>query len=191
MSKVAIQGNASGTGTFTIAAPDSNNNNTLTLPDEAGTVLTSATDIAATATNVVQNAGNVFWAYNTTDQYGDPSEWTKLQFNAEIFDPDNVYDTSTYRFTPNIAGYYQISAGTKGDDSTTFHIEIYKNNSGYLRIFFEDATGQGGYGGGLVYANGSTDYFEIYSYHSGGSNKRIAYTGSNVAFFQACLVRGA
>ena len=45
MSKVAIQGNASGTGTFTIAAPDSDNNNTLTLPDEAGTVLTSASDI--------------------------------------------------------------------------------------------------------------------------------------------------
>ena len=42
MSKVAIQGNALGTGTFTIAAPDSNNNNTLTLPDEAGTVVTTA-----------------------------------------------------------------------------------------------------------------------------------------------------
>ena len=43
MSKVAIQGNASGTGTFTIAAPDSDENRTLTLPDEAGTVLTTAT----------------------------------------------------------------------------------------------------------------------------------------------------
>ena len=42
MSKVAIQGNASGTGTFTIAAPNSNTDRTLTLPDEAGTVLTSA-----------------------------------------------------------------------------------------------------------------------------------------------------
>ena len=40
MSKVAIQGNASGTGTFTIAAPNSNTDRTLTLPDEAGTVLT-------------------------------------------------------------------------------------------------------------------------------------------------------
>jgi hypothetical protein len=43
MSKVAIQGNASGTGTFTIAAPDSNDNHTLTLPDEAGTVLINGT----------------------------------------------------------------------------------------------------------------------------------------------------
>ena len=45
MSKVAIQGNASGTGTFTIAAPNSNTDRTLTLPDEAGTVLTSASSI--------------------------------------------------------------------------------------------------------------------------------------------------
>jgi hypothetical protein len=34
MSKVVIQGNASGTGDFTIAAPNSNTDRTLTLPDE-------------------------------------------------------------------------------------------------------------------------------------------------------------
>ena len=49
MSKVAIQGNASGTGTFTIAAPNSNTDRTLTLPDEAGTVLTSASDIPSSS----------------------------------------------------------------------------------------------------------------------------------------------
>jgi microcystin-dependent protein len=42
MSKVVITGNASGTGDFTIAAPNSNTNRTLTLPDEAGTILTKA-----------------------------------------------------------------------------------------------------------------------------------------------------
>jgi len=42
MSQVSIQGNASGTGTFTIAAPNSNNNRTLTLPDQTGTIITTA-----------------------------------------------------------------------------------------------------------------------------------------------------
>lgn len=42
MTKIAIQPNASGTGTFTIAAPNSNNSRTLTLPDAAGEVLTDA-----------------------------------------------------------------------------------------------------------------------------------------------------
>ena len=41
MSKVVIAGDASGTGTFTISAPNGNTDRTLVLPDEDGTVLTS------------------------------------------------------------------------------------------------------------------------------------------------------
>ena len=37
MSKIAIEGNASGTGTFTIASPNSNSSRTLSLPDGTGT----------------------------------------------------------------------------------------------------------------------------------------------------------
>jgi hypothetical protein len=47
MSKVAIAGDPLGTGTFTIQSPNSNTDRTLVLPDEAGTVLTSASDLAA------------------------------------------------------------------------------------------------------------------------------------------------
>jgi hypothetical protein len=47
MSKIALTGNASGTGVFTIAAPNTNTDRTLTLPDEAGTV------------DTLQRAGNV------------------------------------------------------------------------------------------------------------------------------------
>jgi hypothetical protein len=43
MSKIALSGDASGTGTFTIASPNSNSNYTLTLPTESGTVLTGST----------------------------------------------------------------------------------------------------------------------------------------------------
>ena len=38
MSKIALTPDASGTGTFTIAAPNSNTNRTLTLPDTSGTM---------------------------------------------------------------------------------------------------------------------------------------------------------
>jgi hypothetical protein len=47
MSKVALSGNASGTGTFTIASPNSNTDRTLTLPDAAGTLTTSEAVTAA------------------------------------------------------------------------------------------------------------------------------------------------
>ena len=64
MSKVAITGNASGTGTLTIAAPNTNTDRTLTLPDEAGTVLTSggAIDVSASApadSVVIDSSGNL------------------------------------------------------------------------------------------------------------------------------------
>ena len=36
--------------------------------------------------------------------------WTKMQFNTEVFDTNNCFDTSTYAFTPNVAGYYLFTA---------------------------------------------------------------------------------
>jgi uncharacterized protein (AIM24 family) len=50
MSLVKISGNASGTGEFTIAAPNSNTNRTLTLPDATGTFITTAGGAAISGT---------------------------------------------------------------------------------------------------------------------------------------------
>ena len=47
MSQVAISGNASGTGTLTIAAPNTNSNRTLTLPDSTGTLIAGTNGITA------------------------------------------------------------------------------------------------------------------------------------------------
>ena len=47
MSKISLTPNASGTGTFTIASPDSNTNRTLTLPDADGALLTANGDGSA------------------------------------------------------------------------------------------------------------------------------------------------
>ena len=51
MSKIALSPNASGTGVFTIASPNGNTDRTLTLPDEAGTVLTDASNLASLLTS--------------------------------------------------------------------------------------------------------------------------------------------
>jgi len=40
MSKITLEPNSSGAGTFSIVSPDSNTNRTLNLPDESGTVAT-------------------------------------------------------------------------------------------------------------------------------------------------------
>ena len=60
MSNVKIEGNASGSGTFTISAPNSNTDRTLNLPDEAGTLLTGAISSfstgSGTATSISSNS---------------------------------------------------------------------------------------------------------------------------------------
>jgi hypothetical protein len=58
MSKIALSGNASGTGTFTIASPNSNSDRTLSLPDNSGTVATSGTS-GVDSVPVGRGAGNV------------------------------------------------------------------------------------------------------------------------------------
>ena len=65
MSKVAIVGDPSGTGTFTISAPNGNTDRTLVLPDEAGTVLTSA-GVPASA----MPAGSVIQVVSSTSYVG-------------------------------------------------------------------------------------------------------------------------
>ena len=102
MSKVAIKGNALGTGTFTIAAPDSNNNNTLTLPDEAGTVLTSAKSI------FVSHA--ILWDQKDSATGGgtfNSGDWRTRDLNQEI-DSDGIVTLSSNQFTLG-AGTYLIS----------------------------------------------------------------------------------
>lgn len=62
MSKIALSGDAAGTGTFTIASPNSNNNRTLTLPDATGTVAVSGSAVtfgALTATSLDVGTGSV------------------------------------------------------------------------------------------------------------------------------------
>lgn len=54
MSKVKIQGNASGTGVLTIAAPNTNTDRTITLPDGTGTLLTSISSSDMPAGSVLQ-----------------------------------------------------------------------------------------------------------------------------------------
>jgi hypothetical protein len=77
MSLVKIQGNASGTGEFTIAAPNSNTNRTLTLPDNTGTILTGSSAITASqlpagsVLQVVQTVKTSFFALSVEDVWTD------------------------------------------------------------------------------------------------------------------------
>ncbi len=71
----------------------------------------SLTSITALPSAVAADNKPFFEVYLSSDQTGIPHETnTKVNFNAEHFDPQGVYNTSTYRFTPGVAGKYYIYA---------------------------------------------------------------------------------
>jgi hypothetical protein len=142
--------------------------------------------------------GPSFSAYGNANQTGIASNTaTKLQYNTEHWDSATCYDAATnYRFTPNVAGYYWITAGVEvirgdGSDVTSAYMEIRKNNSATHIGPYQAAAFTGGLGvSGLVSLNGSTDYVEIFA--------RATVAASNVQFthydgqnFQAHFVRGS
>ena len=130
MSKVAIQGNASGTGTFTIAAPNSNTDRTLTLPDEAGTVLTSG----AVASSIPGYGNQITeiqqWRLNNTHTVGSTESFLTAW---EVVD-NSFYQTigtglslSGSVFSFPSTGIYQI----------IFHGRIHYNNAAQTYLFME------------------------------------------------------
>ena len=180
MSKIALTPNATGTGVFTISSPATNTNRTLTLPDEAGTVLTSASSIT-------QNAGPAFSAYKNATQAITTATFTKVLFQIEEFDTDSCFASST--FTPTVAGYYQAHVGVAADTTTTnTQSVIYKNGIKYKRLFIS-ATNTQSELTCLVYLNGSTDYIEAYTFIVGTSP--VISLASDLTFFQASMVRAA
>jgi hypothetical protein len=91
VSKIALTPNASGTGTFTLAAPNSNTSRTITLPDEAGEVLVNGTN---------QNVG-----------IGTSSPAQELDVNGQVRGVDRYYFK---RSSDN----YSLSALARWDGST-------------------------------------------------------------------------
>ena len=158
-------------------------------------VLTNATGLPQTglATGVAGN-GPAFFAYSTTNQTGlNNASFNKVQFNTELFDTNSNYDNTTnYRFTPTVAGYYQINASVSFDGSTALTrglIIIYKNGSPYARGTDIPTAVNTIVMSSLVYCNGTTDYIEIYGFVTGTG---LQFRGADVAScFSASLVRSA
>ena len=118
--------------------------------------------------------------------------WTKIQFQTEEWDTANCFDNSTnYRFTPNVAGYYQVSGGFYYVTGTTTEsgLSIYKNNSSYryLNDMFT-SNNRSCNGSAMIYLNGTTDYIELYGYSSTGGTLA---TGTIYNYFQAFLTKAS
>lgn len=145
------------------------------------------------ATQIV-GAGPAFYAYRNGAQTGISSgTFTKIQLNAESFDTNSNFDSTTnYRFTPTVAGYYQLSGSASYEGSSTisrYFVTIYKNGTETSRGADIIGTGNQSVVSTLLFFNGSTDYAELYAY-VGGTGLLIA-SGNIVTYFNGCLIRGS
>ena len=161
---------------------------------------TSPTITGATIT-VAATAAPAFSAYLSANQTPiTNSTFTKVNYNAEEFDTNSNYDpTTNYRFTPTVAGYYQVNASltiTSGTSNTEALCIIYKNGSAAKWGIYLTRTAvildASSVASALIYFNGSTDYVELYGYITGvGTLQFVGTSGQARTFFQASMVRSA
>jgi hypothetical protein len=141
--------------------------------------------------------GPAFRAYVSVGQtIAGAGAQVKVTFGAETFDTDGCFASST--FTPTAEGYYQLNAtvriaGTAGTGENM--LVLYKNGGEYARGTNGSGTeiGASFYSmqvSDIVYANGTTDFFEVYIQQGSGSN-RDTTAGTNISYFSGCMIRGA
>ena len=179
---------ANGTSNVSISSSGGNINvvtggTIATFPSAAGTVMVS---------------GNMpaFSAYKTGQQTGiSYATWTKVQFPSKNFDTASAFDSTTnYRFTPLVAGYYQLNATAYINTLAVGgqQIAIYKNGSQFSTgtTTTTASTDVSSVVSAVIYLNGSTDYVEVYVYantaagtyqtNGGGGGGLVQFSGSMV-----------
>jgi hypothetical protein len=161
----------------------------------AGAKVNALTISAAGNLSVFANAAPAFSVGSNVAQAITTSVFTKVTLQTKEFDTANAFDAITnYRFTPQVAGYYQVS-GAVGFSNTgaTILVTVYKNGSEFKRG--AEATtavnnGQVSNVSALINLNGSTDYLELYVYQNTGAS--AATVGDlSTTYFQAFLARSA
>lgn len=152
-------------------------------PDNSGNVLLQYNGQSAPA----------FSAYSSNTSSLTNGAYTKVLYDTELFDTNNNFASS--RFTPTVAGYYQLSGAVAFDGPVTSEVVLvlYKNGAAFHN-FYDATISSNAYcfsGSCLVYANGSTDYFEIYCYQNSSRNAYGQAGATRYTWFNGCLLRGA
>lgn len=164
------------------------------LPDDC---ITTADIAAGAVTTAKITGGPAFRAYRSTNVAVSNNNWNKFAANVESFDTNNAFDSSTnYRFTPTVAGYYQVNVAISIEGSSVTRSRciaaIYKNgvivsrgSDNQTSETFVSVLSD------IVYLNGSTDYIEAYGYISSGGGTVVFTGGDALSYFSAFLARPA
>jgi hypothetical protein len=171
---------SSGGGSVTIAEPTTASNFTQTLPAADGVTMVSGNQPAFNATATSRSAANV----TATEM---------AAYNTPNFDTASCFNTTTGRFTPNVAGYYQFSwtadfGGNGIGAATVIAASLYKNGSSiWASGIGTSAISFGSIGSSaVIFMNGTTDFASCFVFQNSGVT-----VSSFFARFAGVLVRAA
>ena len=139
----------------------------------------------------------MFSAYLTglgTGQSITNGTFTTVAFSSIEYDTASCFNTSTYRFTPNVAGYYFIQSCCYMQFTGTAQVllALRKNGTDYKYANYSLSPSTGGDTSSLtstmMYLNGTTDYASVAIYQNSGSTKYV-YGSVNHSYFSGCLIK--
>lgn len=140
--------------------------------------------------------GPAFGAYASGTVSVSANTNTKIPLNTKEFDTNTNFDNTTnYRFTPSIAGYYQINGAityAATSSSSYSYIFIGKNGSTYKwgsNVPNNSSNYTETFVSCVVYLNGSTDYIELYGFINGATVSTVS--GQAYTYLNGSLVRSA
>lgn len=139
------------------------------LPSGAGVIPVANLGTGASGTTFLRGDGTFqvtsptsvsFSAHNNAVSQNMDTGTDKILFDTELWDTNSNFASS--RFTPTVAGKYQLSAAVlMTGNSLSARIAIYKNGAEFKSVRY-GAVNSPFFIATTVDANGSTDYFEIY-----------------------------
>jgi hypothetical protein len=138
------------------------------------------------------NNGPAARAYLSANQTVVVGQVTKLNLDTESFDTNNCF--SGGRFTPNVAGYYQVSAQGRytSEPPAACGFFLYKNGSALITTGDNTSSSYGttfAIISDIVYMNGTTDYLELFGRGDTGTASRSFGSGEGATYMSVCLVR--
>jgi hypothetical protein len=159
-------------------------------------IVQSGSTVKVSVTNLTSYAPAFSAFASGSAQTLSPVTDTKIELPSETFDTNNNFDNVTnYRFTPTVAGYYQINAAvtvTSASALSGIAPAIKKNGTG---VASGSAVGNAGvyptaFVASVIYFNGSTDYVELFVYNGSAGNVTTSL-GQSQTYMNGSLVRGA
>ena len=163
------------------------------IQDAGGNSIISSNGSGTFSNNLGVANTPAFWFALSTNQSISNNTVTKIQFNTTTLDTGSFWDSSNYRWTPNVSGYYFTNCQYKflsSGSTSVLRVKLQKNGTDYCTSTMVSTGGSNSaITSGFVHLNGSSDYIEAYAQHQEGSTELIG-GDPELTFFQGYKIIG-